>query len=54
MSEKRHKNKNFAIYQNVIVTETVPPLAAMILFLFKTVESIVFDVIRMISTQIRW
>ena len=26
----------------------------MILFLFKTVESMVFDVMRMISTQIRW
>ena len=55
ISEKRHKDKKFAIDQNVIVRNSpVPSWVATILFLLKTVESLVFDVMRMISTQIRW
>ena len=36
MSEKRHKTKKFGNYQNVIMRNS-PTLAAMFLFLLKTV-----------------
>ena len=53
MSEKRHKTPKFAIYQNVIVRNS-PALGRHDFVSFKTDESMVFDVMRMISTQIRW
>ena len=53
MSEKRHKINKFANYQNIIVRNS--PAFDCHVFLFSQDRwSMVFDVMRMITTQIRW
>ena len=53
MSEKRHKINKFANYQNIIVRNS-PAFDRHVFVSSQDRWSMVFDVMRMISTQIRW
>ena len=51
MSEKRHKINKFANYQNIMVRNS-PAFDRHVFVSYRL--SMVFDVMRIISTQIRW
>ena len=53
MFEKRHKINKFANYQNIIVRNS-PAFDCHVFVFSQDRWSMVFDVMRMISTQIRW
>ena len=53
MSEKRHKINKFANYQNIMVRNS-PAFDCHVFVSTEDRWSMVFDVMRMISTQIRW
>ena len=53
MSEKRHKINKFANYQNIIVRDS-PAFDRHVFVSARDLSSMDFDVMRMISTQIRW
>ena len=53
MSEKRHKNNKFANYQNITVRNS-PAFDRHVFGFFSRSLSMDFDVMGMISTQIRW
>ena len=53
MSEKRHEINKFANYQNIIVRNS-PAFHRHVFVSFQDRWSMDFDVMRMISTQIRW
>ena len=53
MSEKRHKINKFANYQNIIVRNS-PAFDRHVCVFSQDRWSMVFDVMRKISTQIRW
>ena len=53
MSEKRHKINKFANYQNRKVRNS-PALDRHVFVPSQKPLSLVFDIMRMISTQIRW
>ena len=53
MSEKRNKINKFANYQNIIVRDS-PAFDRHVFVSARDLSSMDFDVMRMISTQIRW
>ena len=53
MSEKRHKINKFANYQNIIVRNS-PALDRHVFVPSQDRRSMIFYVMRMISTQIGW